>query len=116
MQMNIVVMCDSTKNLEHFIKMFTRIIENFGLNLNVQKTYTISLKQLEKTIQSSETKGRNNNTPLNITIRHQKIETADSFNYLGWYVANDQAQSKETEICLGKASNAFNPRRHVVRH
>ena len=118
MQMNIVVMCDSTKSLEHFTKMFTRIIEDFGLNLNVQKTCTkiMALQQLEKPIQSSKTKGRNNITSLNIAIRDQKIETADSLNYLGCYVANDQTQSKEIEIRLGSASNALNSRRRVVRY
>ena len=111
---DIIVMCDSTKNLEHFIKVFARITQDFGLNLNVQKACTMSLKQLEKRTQSSEMKGKNNNTPLNIVIRDQKIETADSFNYFGCYVANHQTQSKEIEIRLGKAFNAFNSHRRVV--
>ena len=66
---DIVVMCDSTKSLEHFVKVFVRITQDFGLNLNVQKTCTMSLKQLEKATQSSETKGRNNNIPSDIGIQ-----------------------------------------------
>ena len=38
----------------------------------------------------------------------------DTFNYLGCCLTNDQTQSKEIEVRLGKASNAFNSLRRIV--
>ncbi|CAF2715329.1 unnamed protein product [Rotaria sp. Silwood2] len=111
---DIVIMCDNPKNLEHFIKAFERVTNDFGLNMNIKKTCTMSLKQFNKTIGKHETKGKAKDVPSNIVIRDQNIETVDNFNYLGCNIANDQTQSKEIEVRLGKASNAFNSLRRVV--
>ncbi|CAF4744704.1 unnamed protein product, partial [Rotaria sp. Silwood2] len=111
---DIVVMCDSPKNLEHFIKVFERVTNDFGLTMNIQKTCTMSLKQFEKTIEKNETEGKEKDAPSNIVIQDQNIETVNNFNYLGCNIANDQTQAKEIEVRLGKASNAFNSLRRVV--
>ncbi|CAF4650620.1 unnamed protein product [Rotaria sp. Silwood2] len=111
---DIVIMCDNPKNLEHFIKAFERVTNDFGLNMNIKKTCTMSLKQFNKTIGKHDTKGKAKDVPSNIVIRDQNIETVDNFNYLGCNIANDQTQSKEIEVRLGKASNAFNSLRRVV--
>ncbi|CAF2128934.1 unnamed protein product [Rotaria magnacalcarata] len=77
---DIVVMCDSPKNLEHFVQVFERVTNDFGLTMNIQKTCTMSLKQFEKTIGKNETKGKEKDASSNIAIRDQNIETVDNFN------------------------------------
>ncbi|CAF1113431.1 unnamed protein product [Rotaria magnacalcarata] len=111
---DIVVMCDSPKNLEHFIKVFERVTNDFGLSMNIQKTCTMSLKQFEKTIGKNETNGKEKDASSNIVIRDQNIETVDDFNYLGCNIANDQTQAKEIEVRIGKASSAFNSLRRIA--
>jgi hypothetical protein len=51
---------------------------------------------------------------MDITIRNQKIETVDSFTYLGCNISNDQRSDKEIDTRLGKAAVAFNMLRYVI--
>ena len=51
---------------------------------------------------------------MNITIRTQKIETVDSFVYLGCNATRDRKLDREINSRLTKAANAFNRLRYCV--
>ncbi|CAF4809980.1 unnamed protein product, partial [Rotaria magnacalcarata] len=51
---------------------------------------------------------------IEIIIRNQKIETVDSFPYLGCWVCRDQQPDKEIESRLTKSATAFNMLRNVI--
>ena len=51
---------------------------------------------------------------IDITIRNQKIETVESFTYLGCNIARDQKPDSEINTRLSKAAIAFNMLRHVM--
>lgn len=77
----------------------------------------MSLQQLKEDQHRKVLKGQNVNcTDIDINIRNQKIETADSFTYLGCIITNDQRQDTELSARLTKASKAFNMLRHAIWH
>ena len=77
----------------------------------------ISLQQLEEDQHRKVLKGQNvNHSDIDINIRNQKIETTDSFTYLGCTVTNDQRQDTELSVRLTKAARAFNMLRHAIWH
>ncbi|CAF3565234.1 unnamed protein product [Rotaria sp. Silwood1] len=111
---DIAVMCQSIQDLEKFIKAFDEITQNFGLTMNIKKTCIMSLKQFQKSTCKTKNRTEIANVPFDITIRNQKIEKAEEFNYLGCYISKDQTQSKDIETRVSKASNAFNSLRRIV--
>jgi hypothetical protein len=67
-----------------FIRSFEKVAQQFGLTINVKKPCLMSLKQLKEDQYRKVLKGQNvNYTCIDINIRNQKIETADSFTYFG---------------------------------
>ncbi len=51
---------------------------------------------------------------IDITIRNQKIETVESFTYLGCNITRDQKADSEINTRLAKAAIAFNMLRYVI--
>jgi hypothetical protein len=78
----------------------------------------MSLKQLKEDQHRKVLKGQNINydDDININIRNQKIETADSFTYLGCTITKDQRHDTEISVRIAKASKAFNMLRHSIWH
>jgi hypothetical protein len=111
---DIAVMCQNIQDLEKFIKAFEKVTQRFGLTMNIKKTCVMSLKQFERTTCNTKKKTEIADVPFDITIRNQKIEKVDEFNYLGCCVSKDQTQSKDIESRVSKASNAFNSLRRIV--
>ncbi|CAF4307587.1 unnamed protein product [Rotaria magnacalcarata] len=111
---DIAVMCQSTQELEKFIKAFEIGTQDFGLTMNIKKMCLMSLRQFQKSTCNSEKRTEIDHEPCDITIRNQKIEKADEFNYLGCYVSKDQTQYKDIETRVSKASSAFNSLRRIV--
>ena len=74
----------------------------------------MSPKQFQKATCETKKRTEIGNIPCDITMRNQKIEIVDEFNYLGCYVTNDQKQCKDIETRVSKASNAFNSLRRIV--
>jgi hypothetical protein len=67
-----------------FIRSFEKVTQQFVLTINIKKTCLMSLKQLKEDHYRKVLKGQNvNYTDLDINIRNQKLETADSFTYFG---------------------------------
>ena len=111
---DIAVMCQSIQDLEKFIKAFEKGTQDFGLTMNIKKTCIMSLKQFQKSTRKTKNRTEIDNEPFDITIRNQKIEKTEEFNYLGCYVSKDQTQCKYIETHVSKASNAFNSLRRIV--
>ncbi|CAF4311483.1 unnamed protein product [Rotaria sp. Silwood2] len=111
---DIAVMCQSTQDLEKFIKAFEKITQDFGLTMNIKKTCLMSLKQFQKSTCNSKERTEVDDKPFDITIRNQNIEKVEEFNYLGCYVSKDQTQHKDIETRVSKASSAFNSLRRIV--
>ncbi|CAF2091991.1 unnamed protein product [Rotaria magnacalcarata] len=111
---DIAVMCQSTQELEKFIKAFEKGTQDFGLTMNIKKTCFMSLRQFQKSTYNSKRRTEIDHETCDITIRNQKIEKTDEFNYLGCYVSKDEAQYKDIETRVSKASSAFNSLRRIV--
>ncbi len=77
----------------------------------------MSLQQLKEDHHRRVLKGQNvNHVDIDINIRNQKIETVDSFTYLGCTITKDQQQDAELSVRLAKAARAFNMLRHAIWH
>ncbi len=77
----------------------------------------MSLQQLEKNQHNKVLKGQKvTDVDIDINIRNQKIETADSFTYLGCTITKDQSQDTEVSTRLLKAARAFNMLHHAICH
>lgn len=114
---DLVAMCETTEDLQKFIRSFEKVTQQFGLVMSIKKTCLMSLQQLEEDQHRKILKGKIiKDYDIDICIRNQKIETADSFTYLGCTVTNDQRQDVELSMRLAKAAKAFNMLRHVVWH
>ena len=95
-----VVLCQNAQDLEKFIKVFEKIRQDFGLTMNMKKTCIMFLRQFKKTAFKTKNKTEIANVLFDITIRNQKIEKVDEFNYLGYYVSRDEIQCKEIHYFL----------------
>jgi hypothetical protein len=112
---DLVANCNSLDDLEKFIYAFEKVTQAYGLTLNVKKTVVMSLQQFETDSKGKITRDKEVQQPdTNIIIRNKKVETTDSFSYLGCIVSNDQRMDKEIESRLSKASTAFNMLRGVI--
>lgn len=112
---DVVVMCNSTNDLEKFIKTFEKVTQTFGLTMSVKKTCIMSLKQLKEDSARRIMKSEEVDTPdIDIVIRNQKVEIVESFSYLGCFISRDQSPENETSTRIAKASKAFNMLRNGV--
>ena len=86
--------------------------------MSIKTTCVMSLLQLKEDQHRKVLKGQviNYDDDININIRNQKIETVDSFTYLGCTVTKDQRYDTEISVRLAKASKASNALRHVIWH
>ncbi|CAF4285898.1 unnamed protein product, partial [Adineta steineri] len=111
---DLVVMCETTNDLEIFINTFEIITQEYGLVMSVKKTCIMTLQQYEEDQMRKVLKNLEVNHPIiDLNIRNQKIDNVDSFTYLGCNVTRDQRPDKELDIRLRKAATAFNMLRHV---
>jgi hypothetical protein len=115
---DLLVMCEKISDLEKFISCFEKVTQQYGLTMNIKKTCVMSLQQLKEDQHRKVLKGQviNYDDDININIRNQKIETADSFTYLGCTITKDQQHDTEISVRLTKASKAFNSLRHAIWH
>ncbi|CAF1924622.1 unnamed protein product [Rotaria magnacalcarata] len=114
---DLVAMCESTDDLEKFIRSFEKITQKFGLTMSVKKTCIMTLQQLKEDQHGKVLKGHEVDHPnIDINIQNQKIETVDSFTYLGCTITRDQRQDTQLEIRLAKAARAFNMLRYSIWH
>ncbi|CAF4518527.1 unnamed protein product [Rotaria magnacalcarata] len=114
---DLVAMCETTDDLEKFIRSFEKITQKFDLTMSVKKTCIMTLQQLKEDQHGKVLKGQEVNHPnININIRNQKIETVDSFTYLRCTITRDQRQDTELEIRLAKAAREFNMLRYSIWH
>jgi hypothetical protein len=115
---DLLVMCEKISDLEKFIISFEKVTQQYGLTMNIKKTCVMSLQQPKEDHHRKVLKGQviNCDNDININIRNQKIETADSFTYLGCTITKDQRHDTEISVRLAKASKAFNSLRHVIWH
>ncbi len=85
--------------------------------MSVKKTCIMTLQQRKEDQHGKVLKGQEVDNPnIDINIRNKKIETVDSFTYLGCTITRDQRQDTELEICLAKAARAFNMLRYSIWH
>ena len=95
---DLVVMCETITDLEKFIRSFEKVTQQYGLTMNIEKACLISLKQLKEDQHKRVLIGQNINCidDISINIRNQKVETVDSFAYLGCTITNNQLYGSET--------------------
>ena len=116
---DLLLICEKISDLEKFTSCLERVTQQYGLTMNTKKkTCVMSLQQLKEDQHRNVLKGQviNHDHDININIRNQKIETVDSFTYLGGTVTKDQRHDAEIAERLTKASKAFNSLRpcHMV--
>ena len=113
---DLVVICETIADLERFVRTFDNVTQQYGLTMNIKKTCVMSLDQLKEDQHKKVLKRQiiNYDDDINIDVRNQKIETTDSFTYLGCTITKDQRQDTEISVRLTKASKAFNMLRHAI--
>jgi hypothetical protein len=95
---DLVAMCNSTNDLEKFIKTFEKVTQEFGLTMSVKKTCVMTLKQLKEDSARRIIKDEEVDIPdIGIIIRNQKVDIVQFFEYLGCFVTRDQSPERETE-------------------
>ncbi|CAF1670975.1 unnamed protein product [Rotaria magnacalcarata] len=114
---DLAAMCGTTDCLDKFIRSFEKITQKFDLTMSFRKTCIKTLQQLKKDQHGKVLKGQEVDHPnIDINIRNQKIETVDSFTYLGCTITRDQRQDTELEIRLVKAGRPFNILQYSIWH
>ena len=114
---DVIVTCETANDLEKFIRSFENVTQQFGLTMSIKKTCIISLQQLKENQHHQVLKGQHiTNDNIDINIRNEKMETVDSFTYLGCTITQDQRQDTEVSTRLVKAARAFNMLRHAIWH
>jgi hypothetical protein len=114
---DLVAMCNSLQDLEKFILAFEKVTQMYGLTMSVKNTVIMSLQEFEIDSNGKILKNKEVQHPdPNIVIRNQKVETVNSFSYLGCIVSRDQRMDLELESRLLKATTAFNMLRQVIWH
>ncbi|CAF4074483.1 unnamed protein product [Adineta steineri] len=77
---DLVVMCETTNDLEIFINTFEIITQEYGLVMSVKKTCIMTLQQYEEDQMRKVLKNLEVNHPIiDLNIRNQKIDNVDSF-------------------------------------
>ncbi|CAF4594985.1 unnamed protein product, partial [Rotaria socialis] len=111
----LVALTQTLDDLKLFIKIFENVTQAYGLTMSVKKTCVMSMQQFKEGINGKIVKNQEVDIPdIEIIIRNQKIETVDSFSYLGCWVCRDQRPDKEIESRLTKSATAFNMLRNVI--
>ncbi len=112
---DLVALCNTINDLETFIHIFENVTQRYGLTMNVKKTCIMSLQQFKQDASGKILKTQEVDQPdVDITIRDKKIETTDSFCYLGCLLSRDQRLVKEIENRLTKATTAFYMLRNII--
>ncbi|CAF1351176.1 unnamed protein product [Rotaria magnacalcarata] len=112
---DLVALTQTLDDLKLFIKIFENVTQAYGLTMSVKKTCVMSIQQFKEGINGKIVKNQEVDIPdIEIIIRNQKIETVDSFSYLGCWVCRDQRPDKEIESRLTKSATAFNMLRNVI--
>ncbi|CAF1675979.1 unnamed protein product [Rotaria magnacalcarata] len=112
---DLVALTQTLDDLKLFIKIFENVTQAYGLTMSVKKTCVMSMQQFKEGINGKIVKNQEVDIPdIEIIIRNQKIETVDSFPYLGCWVCRDQQPDKEIESRLTKSATAFNMLRNVI--
>ncbi|CAF2588534.1 unnamed protein product [Rotaria sp. Silwood2] len=106
---DLVAMCETASDLATFIRTFEKVTQEFGLTTSVKTTSIRTLQQFEENQNRKILKQNEMIFPdIDITIRNQKIEIAESFTYLGCNITRDQKPDSEINTRLTKAAIAFN--------
>ncbi|CAF4446781.1 unnamed protein product [Rotaria socialis] len=114
---DLAALTQTLDDLKLFIEIFENVTQAYGLTMSVKKTCVMSMQQFKEGINGKIVKNQEVDIPdIEITIRNQKIETVDSFSYLGCWVCRDQRSDKEIESRLTKSATAFNMLRNVIWH
>ncbi|CAF3405297.1 unnamed protein product, partial [Rotaria socialis] len=112
---DLVALTQTLDDLKLFIKIFENVTQAYGLTMSVKKTCVMSIQQFKEGINGKIVKNHEVDIPdIEIAIRNQKIETVDSFSYLGCWACRDQRSDKEVESRLTKSATAFNMLRNVI--
>ncbi|CAF1586116.1 unnamed protein product [Rotaria magnacalcarata] len=112
---DLVTICNSREHIETFIQVFERITQEYGLTMNVNKTCIMSSVQSKNNVNGKTIKNQQaEDVQVDIIIRNQKIETTQSFTYLGSLISNDHKADKEIKTRITKATTAFNSFRQLV--
>ncbi|CAM4828709.1 unnamed protein product [Rotaria magnacalcarata] len=112
---DLVAICNSREHIETFIQVFERITQEYGLTMNVNKTCIMSSVQSKNNVNGKTIKNQQaEDVQVDIIIRNQKIETTQSFTYLGSLISNDHKADKEIKTRITKATTAFNSLRQLV--
>ena len=113
---DLVITYESISDLEKCIDRFEKVTQQYGLTMSIDKTCVMSLKQLKEDQHRKVLIGQdiNYNDDINIIIRSQKFESADSFTYLGCIITKDHRHDTEISARLTKATKAFNMLRHII--
>jgi hypothetical protein len=112
---DLIAMCNTLDDLQKFIYIFENVTQKYGLTMSVKKTSIMSLQQFKQDIDGKIMKNQEVDQPdVDITIRNQRIETTDSFCYLGCSLFRDQRSDNEIESRLMKATAAFYMLKNVI--
>ena len=112
---DLVVMFQTADDLETFTKTFEKVIQQFGMTMNVKKTCIMTPQQFEEDPNRKVLKNQEVIFPdINLTIRNQKIENVDSLTYLGCNITRDQKPDSEINTRLAKAATTFNMLMHAI--
>ncbi len=87
---DLIVMCNNIDDLQKFIHIFENVTQKHGLTMSVKKTCIMSLQHFKQDIHGKILKNQEVDQPdIDIIIRNQKIETTNSFCYLGCVISRD---------------------------
>ena len=106
---DLTAMCNTLSDLEKFIKSFEKVTQQYGLTMSVKKTCVMSAQQFAVDANGGILKDQEVAQPeIGFEIRNQRIQTTESFTYLGCVVSRDQRNDREMQSRLSKAATAFN--------
>ena len=105
----------SPTELEQLVQIFEILTQKYDSTMNIKKTVIISLKQSQQDSTGRSIKEQVANQPdLNMMIRNGKMESTESFIYLGCCITKDQKMEKKIRMRISKASVAFNVLKHCI--
>ena len=106
---DLTAMCNTQNDLEKFIQSFEKVTQQYGLTMSVKMTCVMSAQQFETDANGGILRDQEVEQPeIGFEIRNQRIQTTESFTYLGCVVSRDQRFDREMQSRLSKAATAFN--------
>ena len=106
---DLTAMCNTQNDLEKFIQSFERVTQQYGLTMSAKKTCVMSAQQFKVDANGGILRDQEVEQPeIGFEIRKQRIQTTDSFTYLGCVVSRDQRSDRDMQSGLVKAATAFN--------